>query len=116
MGGNVRINPLIPVLAGAACLFSACAMFTSWRDIPPPGGCDECHKVPISANWQLAYKPAVLSDERGGESFQTPESLMTGSDKPATPLERRKLEELACFECHREPNAAHKTFKGTFHH
>jgi len=22
-----------------------CAMFTSWKSIPPPGGCDQCHTV-----------------------------------------------------------------------
>src|SRR5512140_2990361 len=100
---------LIPVTVGALFLLSSCAMFTSWRSIPAPGGCEECHKVPISANWQVSFKTATLRDERGGESFQKPESVMPGSQKPASSLEKQKVEELACFECHNAPNSSHKT-------
>lgn len=107
---------LMLVLLGALFLLCSCRMFTAWRSIPAPGGCEECHKVPISANWQVSYKPVTLNDERGGVSFQSPESLMPRADKPATTLEQQKVEGLACFECHNAPDSSHKTMKGKFHH
>jgi hypothetical protein len=108
---------LLPLAAIFVCLLTACSMFSAWRSIPPPGGCEECHKVPISANWQLTYRPATLYDERGGQPFQTPESMQpTNTSKPNSPLDKRKVEQASCFECHKSPDAAHKSMKGNFHH
>lgn len=107
---------LLPLLAILLYMLTACTMFTALRSIPAPGGCEDCHKVPISANWQISYRPATLNDERGGQSFQTPESLMPAVSKPSTILEKQKVEQLSCFECHNSPNAAHKGLKGNFHH
>lgn len=95
---------------------TACTMFTAWRSIPAPGGCEECHTVPISANWQVSFKPVTLTDERGREAFQQPESLISGGQKPTSPLEKQKVEQLSCFECHNSPDSAHKERKGKFHH
>jgi len=95
---------------------TACKMFTAWRTIPAPGGCADCHTVPISANWNLAYRPATLNDERGGQSFQQPESLQPNIQKPKSVLETQKVEQLPCFDCHNAPDAAHKQLKGSFHH
>ena len=101
----------------SALLFSyGCAMFTSWKTIPPPGGCDQCHTAAISTDWQIAYKVVVLSDERNREYFQTEAYTMQQTAKPGSVLDLRKLEELQCFECHKTPNAAHKERKGRFHH
>jgi hypothetical protein len=97
-------------------LLTACTMFTAWRSIPAPGGCEECHTVPISANWKVAYRAATLTDERGGQSFQKPESVMPSGQKPASPLETQKIEQLPCFDCHNAPDSAHKEMKGKFHH
>lgn len=105
---------LVPV--GALFLLSACTMFTSWRAIPAPGGCEECHKVPISANWQVTIKPVTLTDERNMNAFQSPESLLRPTSRPASSLEQQKVEEAACFDCHNSPNASHKAVKGKFHH
>jgi hypothetical protein len=104
------------ILLGAVMMLTACSMFTAWRSIPAPGGCEECHKVPISANWQVSYRPATLSDERGGLAFQQPGSVIVSTAKPGSPVEKQMVEELACFECHRSPDASHKTVKGKFHH
>jgi hypothetical protein len=104
------------LLAGTLYLLSSCAMFTAWRAIPPPGGCDECHKVQISTNWQVSYRPADLTSDLHVVSFQTPESLMPKTEKPASVQEKQKVEELTCFECHNAPDAAHKSMKGKFHH
>jgi len=106
----------IILMVGALFLLSSCRMFTAWRTIPAPDGCAECHKVPISTNWQIAYKPVTLNDEKGGASFQSPQSLQPRVDKPSSQFEKQKVEGLACFECHNSPDSRHKTMKGNFHH
>lgn len=91
-------------------------MFTAWKSIPPPGGCDQCHTVAISANWQTTYKTASISDERGRLSFQTPENNQPNLGGQESPMESKKVEEKACFDCHKAPTPAHKSHKGRFHH
>ncbi len=83
---------LLPILMLSSFLFlsQGCAMLSSWKTIPPPGGCDQCHAVPISYNWQLVYKAPNLSDERDRLSFQTEQGVMTQSTKPASSLFRTK--------------------------
>jgi len=94
-----------------------CSMFTAWRSIPPPGGCDQCHTAQINNNWKIAYKAPNLSDERNREAFQTPEYNLpsTGQGSPSS-LEVRKIQELKCFECHKSPNSEHIKRSGRFHH
>lgn len=106
---------LLLILAVTTSL-AGCAMFTSWKSIPPPGGCDQCHSVAISANWQVAYKPANVADERTRQAFQTPEYNMPQQNKLPSSLELKKVEELRCFECHKSPTPAHRERKGRFHH
>jgi hypothetical protein len=91
-------------------------MLSAWQSIPPPGGCDQCHTLPISSNWQVAYKAPILSDERNRDYFKTEEYTMPRTERPASSLELRKVDELQCFECHRAPNASHKGRMGRFHH
>jgi len=95
---------------------SACAMFTAWKSIPPPGGCDQCHTTPIGGDWQVTYKAAILSDERNRPYFQTPEYTMPTQSQPSSVLDLRKVEELKCFECHKSPTPAHSGRVGRFHH
>ena len=104
------------LLTGCVFTISGCAMFTAWKSIPPPGGCDQCHTTVISANWQVTYTPAAVSDERGRLAFQTPvyNQPMLGGQQ--SPLEGKKVEEKACFDCHKSPSPAHKDHKGRFHH
>jgi len=104
------------LLSASIVMISGCAMFTAWKSIPPPGGCDQCHTVPISTNWQATFKPASISDERGRLSFQTPEYNQPYLGGQQSPLEEKKVEEKACFDCHKAPDKAHKQFKGRFHH
>ena len=94
----------------------SCAMLSAWKSIPPPGGCDQCHTVAISANWEVTYRPAMVSDERGRQYFQTPEYNLALQGKQQSPLDTKKIEELACFDCHKSPNAEHQGRKGRFHH
>lgn len=106
----------IPFIFLAFISLSACSMFTAWRAIPAPGGCDECHKVPISNNWQISYKPATLTNEQNRPSFQTEAATMPRQDRPASNLDLKKIEELPCFDCHNSPDVSHKPLKGKFHH
>ncbi len=106
---------LIAGLVGSTAL-AGCAMFTAWKSIPPPGGCDQCHTVEISTNWKISYQAANVADERGRQYFQTPEYNSTLQGKRQSPLDAKMLEEQACFECHKAPSEAHRKFKGRFHH
>ena len=110
------INRLMPLLAILFLLSTGCAMLTSWRAIPPPGGCDQCHAVPVGHNWQVTYQAATLSDERNRLYFQTDQYTMPKGSKPESSLEIRKVEDQACFECHQSPDAMHKERKGRYHH
>lgn len=111
----MRTAPLI-LVALSAVMTTGCAMFMSWKSIPPPGGCDQCHTIPISTNWQVAYQPVILSDERDRPYFQTEGYTMPQPAKPASTLDIRKVDELPCFECHKSPTPAHKGRIGKFHH
>ena len=106
------------LLALMALVFtiSGCAMFTAWKSIPPPGGCDQCHSLPISTNWKATYQAANVADERGRLTFQTPEYNQPELGGKESPLETKKVEEKACFDCHKAPTPAHKERKGRFHH
>jgi hypothetical protein len=105
------------LLTVSIAFISGCTMFNAWKSIPPPGGCDQCHTLPISTNWQAMYKPATVADERGRLSFQTPENNPpTSMGGLQSPLEGKKVEEKACFDCHKAPNASHKNRTGRFHH
>ena len=106
---------LIAGLAGSMTL-AGCAMFNAWKNIPPPGGCDQCHTMEISTNWKISYQAANVADERGRQYFQTPEYNATQQDKLQLPLETKMLDGQACFECHKAPSEAHRKFKGRFHH
>ncbi|MDD2850344.1 MAG: cytochrome C [Desulfuromonadaceae bacterium] len=100
----------------SVAVISGCAMMTAWKSIPPPGGCDQCHTVAISTNWKVEYKVAVMADERGRLPFQTPEYNQPLLGGHQSPLEEKKLEQMACFDCHKTPSPAHKERKGNFHH
>jgi hypothetical protein len=97
-------------------LLAGCAMFTSWKAIPPPGGCDQCHTLPVGNNWTVAYRAPILSDERNREYFQTEKYSMPNTSKPSSSIEVRKLTDEKCFDCHKAPNIAHKGRMGRYHH
>jgi superfamily II DNA helicase RecQ len=110
------LKKLLMLILVAVAAMEGCTMFTAWKSIPAPGGCDQCHNVPISTNWQITYQTATVADERGRQSFQTPEYNLVSRGKQDSPLETKKVEELQCFECHKSPTPAHRERKGRFHH
>ena len=107
---------ILLALTALVITISGCAMFSAWKSIPPPGGCDQCHTVAINANWQVSYQIANVADERGRLTFQTPEYNRPATGKQENPLEAKKVEEAACFDCHKSPTPQHRDRKGRFHH
>ena len=75
----MRTFSVITLAFVSSTLLVGCSMFTAWKSIPPPGGCDQCHSVEIATNWRVTYQAARLTDERGHEYFQT----AAGSFPPA---------------------------------
>ena len=104
------------LIAVLLALAAGCAMFTSWKSIPPPGGCNQCHSVPISSNWTVSYQVVQLRDERDQVSFQTPQSVQSATEKPESVLELRKVQDQPCFECHKSPSPSHRGRTGRYHH
>ncbi|WP_305041440.1 cytochrome C [Geoalkalibacter sp.] len=102
---------LVFLVLGASLL--GCAMVGSWKAIPPPGGCDQCHQVPISHDWSVTVAPVALSDESGVPAWQQPTSVLP--PEPST-LEQQKITEQRCFRCHKGPDRAHTQYKGRYHH
>jgi hypothetical protein len=105
------------MMAGFIMMQSGCAMLISWKSIPPPGGCEQCHSGTISTDWRVAWQAPVLTDERNREAFQTAEyNMPIKPGQPASSLELTKVQDLKCFECHRAPSSEHKGRAGRFHH
>lgn len=99
----------------AVVIVAGCAMLTSWKAIPPPGGCDQCHSTQISTDWKVAYQVVRLADERGEYPFQM-QGVVSPSARPQSSLAVRKGEDQPCFDCHKLPSSAHKGRKGRYHH
>lgn len=104
------------VVLGTVCgvVLAGCAMFSSWRSIPPPGGCDRCHTGAISNDWRVTLTAAQLSTEGGKPHWQQEGALLPPPSE--SPLEQRMLSDASCFRCHREPNLQHRNFRGSYHH
>lgn len=118
----------IAVAASLALVASACIMSHVTREIPPPGGCDQCHRQKIAANWEVTLAPVPLGREGG-----LPESSdVAMRDLQAIPYHREvPVQKLAiyaasappgalggeetgiqCFLCHRSPGPPHETTRG----
>jgi hypothetical protein len=103
------------VTAAIGLLLTGCTMFGAWKAIPPPGGCDQCHSIPITSRWSAVYRPVTLGRDDNTEPFQTPGYTMPDG-RPTSPMETQKVEEAKCFDCHKEPSPAHRQRKGRYHH
>ncbi|PLX96387.1 MAG: cytochrome C [Desulfuromonas sp.] len=101
------------LLFGVVLFCGACAMFSSWKSIPAPGGCDQCHRVPIAADWTVTLVPAKLHDETDQEHWQRANSVLPEQEGR---VEVQKVSERRCFRCHKGPNRAHADYQGRYHH
>ncbi|MDY0261345.1 cytochrome C [Syntrophotalea acetylenica] len=96
-----------------AAVVCGCAMLGAWKAIPPPGGCDQCHSVPINANWEVRATAVTLASESGREPWQKEASVLP-PDIP--PIQIQKVEGEPCFRCHKGPSRAHTERLGRYHH
>lgn len=56
----------IPALSILAALtVSGCISKHLTMEIPPPGGCDQCHHAKIAGNWEVRVAPVVVGKEGG---------------------------------------------------
>lgn len=94
-------------------VLTGCAMLGAWKTIPPPGGCDQCHTLPINADWTVAYQVVSLMDETGKYPWQRPTAMLPPQESP---MQQQKVTEERCFRCHKGPNAAHTERVGRYHH
>lgn len=111
------MKQFLPAIFLLILALPGCSMFTAWKSIPPPGGCDQCHSTELSANWRITYQAATVADERGQLAFQTPQqNTPIRKNQPSSALDLRKSEDSRCFDCHSAPTPAHKERKGKYHH
>lgn len=81
------------------------------RAIPPPGGCDQCHRVPVSADWQAVLTSAEVPHPGERYPWQRPDAV--GTTEATGPV-HQNIEE-ACFQCHQSPDLAHADYHGRYH-
>lgn len=110
-GCFMRIRSIFPILGFLG--FLGCVMIGSWKAIPPPGGCEQCHRKQITHDWTVAYMPAQINDETGRYVWQEEASILPPQPSP---LEQQKVTEEKCFRCHKSPDKTHKEYRGRYHH
>ncbi|MBI5017005.1 MAG: hypothetical protein HZB55_16160 [Deltaproteobacteria bacterium] len=115
-------------VAAAVLVTSACIATHLTMEIPPPGGCDQCHRQKIAANWEVSVAPVALGKEGGvpAESdvlLRGLQSVPYHSEVPvrklaiyaaAAPAGSLGDEEtgIQCFQCHRSPGPPHEKARG----
>jgi hypothetical protein len=101
------------VIVVVASVLLGCAMLTAWQSIPPPGGCDQCHKFKISANWVASFESVKSVDETGQITGQKSGTVL---DKTILgDMEPQEVPEQYCFRCHKSPDGVHLDYKGSYH-
>jgi hypothetical protein len=123
-----------PVVLGifAAGLTAACVLGHLTKEVPPPGGCDQCHRLKIAGNWEVAIAPVPLG-KGGGIPEDSDVVLREVTSLPyhrEVPAKRLAVYAAAarpeavgtaetgiqCFVCHRSPGPPHETLRGTIPH
>jgi hypothetical protein len=116
----------------AVALTAACALNHLTKEIPPPGGCDQCHHLKIADNWEVAVAPVPLGRE-GGIPEDTDVVLREVKSLPfhaEVPTKRLAIYAasakpelvgnsetgIQCFICHRSPGPPHESFRGKIPH
>ncbi len=126
----MRILATTAVLA--ALVAYGCLLGHVTKEIPPPGGCDQCHRYTIAGRWEVSIAPVALGRE-GGIPEDTDiilrelQQVPVHKDVPSKRLEvfaaaapREVVGDvesgIQCFVCHRSPGPPHPGLRGTFPH
>jgi len=123
---------IVVVVAGLALASAGCLLAHLSREIPPPGGCDQCHRQKIASNWEMAIAPVTLGKEggvpEGGDiALRELQSIPYHRDVPSKRLAVFAATApsaavgdaetgIQCFICHRSPGPPHEELRGSFHH
>ncbi|MDW7709482.1 MAG: hypothetical protein SCH98_03330 [Deferrisomatales bacterium] len=126
------MRTLVRIAVLAALVAYGCLLRHVTKEIPPPGGCDQCHRYTIAGRWEVSLAPVPLGRE-GGIPEDTDIILRELRDAPVhRAVPTRRLEVFAaaappeavgdaetgiqCFVCHRSPGPPHRELRGTFPH
>ncbi len=124
------LRTILVALAAASAF--GCLVGHLKRDIPAPGGCDQCHRVSISSRWEVLVSPVHLGRDGGVPSDRD----VVLAELQRLPVHRavpaKRLEVFAattpreaigppetgvqCFVCHRSPGGPHEGARGSFPH
>lgn len=120
------------ILALLALTAVGCVIGHLTKDIPPPGGCDQCHRQKIGGDWSLAIAPVQLGEQGGipedkdivmRQLLQVPShrevpakrlEVFAAAAPPETVGEAERG--IQCFICHRSPGPPHGELRGRFDH
>ena len=120
-------SPAFLLLALAGCLARHMVM-----EIPPPGGCDACHRQKIASGWEITIAPVRLEREGGippdadvvlRELQRVPYhkevpskrlSVFAASIEPEAVGDQETG--VQCFVCHHSPDPPHEKLRGQFPH
>jgi hypothetical protein len=111
---------------------AGCALEHVRKDIPPPGGCDACHRHKISSGWEIGITPVRLGRAGGipegvdivlGDLRQFPYHREVPAKRLAVYAAAASPEVIGneesgiqCFVCHRSPDPPHEEVRGRFPH
>jgi len=122
---------LLLSLAIATSLLIGCAGEHLVMEIPPPGGCDRCHKAEIGNDWSAVFTTADPGFQGGpgiSEGYKDQvKALPVHRETPEAKLsvyldedEKEAVEPtesgVQCFLCHRAPTPEHRQRLGGFPH
>ncbi len=119
-------------LAVVATSLAGCVTEHVRMEIPPPGGCDQCHRIRIASGWEVALSPVALGKTGGAPvardvQLRELQTIPVHSRVPAQRLEVYAASAppstvgdsetgIQCFVCHVSPGPPHETLRGTFRH
>ncbi len=127
----VRRNLLTVLVFALLVTLPGCLARHVSKDIPPPGGCDKCLRIPIGGNWSAMISPVDFGgDPATGaleykllvESIPVHEKVSGGRIKvyldefSPPPQSEDDRGAVQCFLCHKSPDKAHSPLTGTFPH
>ncbi|GAB4253412.1 hypothetical protein [Deferrisoma sp.] len=115
-----------------AAVLAGCVIGHLKKDIPPPGGCDQCHRAKIAGDWEVTLAPVQLGREGGIPEdrdvvLREVREIPYHAKVPAKRLEVFAAQAppelvgdtetgIQCFVCHKSPGPPHDKVRAKFHH